>query len=136
MLATFYSSGKFQITQQGDNFDIIYCNKIDPKDESTYEISLNKINEDMYFENFYFDLKTSKDEKYFELDGENFTFVNVHEQQLLKRAKSGIKNPSMSNISTNLLINKFNDNVTSINHTAIHVANRSFSVVIHKKLKF
>ncbi len=111
-----------------------YCNKVDPKDETTYEFALNKINEENYFDNFYFDFKTNKDkEKYFELDGENYSFVNVHEEKLEKTVKTTMRKPTVTNVSTNLLINKFYENITSVNQTSNQI-NRSNSVTIHRKI--
>jgi hypothetical protein len=95
---------------------------------------LNKINEENYFDNFYFDFKTNKDkEKYFELDGENYSFVNVHEEKLEKTVKTTMRKPTVTNVSTNLLINKFYENITSVNLSSNQI-NRSNSVTIHRKI--
>ena len=96
---------------------------------------MKQINEENYFEKFYFDINSKKEKEiFFELDGNNYTFVNVHQEKLDKISKSSLRKTSLTNVSTNLLINKFNDNVTSLNHTSNHVVNRSNSVTIYKKI--
>lgn len=94
------------MTQDDQNYDENYCNKIDEKDESTYEFILAKLNDANSFPNFNFNLydeSSRKQERFFELDGVKYKFVNPHEK---KDADSPKKKP-LSSTSMKILENTF-----------------------------
>jgi len=119
------------IPKKGDNFDANYCNRSDHRNETMYMEVLGKINEENYFEDFYFNCNDPNREKYFHLDGDNFVFVNLHEQ---KPGKTHGRRSSVSNVSTNnLVINKF-DTVSNDSQKGGNI-NRSNSLTNNKKIK-
>ncbi len=68
------------IPKEGDNFDSNYCNRQDQYDKQAYDYYLTKINNETFFQKFYFNYYDIKNrELYFELDSVNYKFVNLHE---------------------------------------------------------
>ncbi len=68
------------LPKEGDNFDANYCNKQDQIDKQAYEYYLHKITNENYFNKFYYNFYDEKHtELWFELDGVQYKFNNIHE---------------------------------------------------------
>lgn len=69
------------VPKDGDNFDSNYCNRQDQIDKQAYDYYLHKINNETFFQKFYFnyyDIKSK--EVFFELDNVHYKFSNLHEE--------------------------------------------------------
>jgi hypothetical protein len=67
--------------REGDNFDAGYCNRIDPI-EKTYDYYLQKINNENFFDKFYFNHYDPNREMSFEYDGMQYKFNNPYEDKI------------------------------------------------------
>ena len=55
-----------------------YCNMEEEIDFYTYDVIINKINRENTFRNFDFDFYNSKKKNYYEYEGINYKFKNLH----------------------------------------------------------